>query len=603
MTDPRRYTRPTIILIGLCLVVYFLGLAQVPLIDRDEPRFAQCSRQMLQSGDWVLPRYLDDIRLAKPPLIYWLQASSMAALGETPFAARLPSTIGMTATLLLVFFAVRRELSAEHAFWTVLVLGSSTLAVVAAKVCLTDAVLLLFITAGQLCIYRMWTGRGGWGTWAVFGLAVGLQLLTKGPVGLGVHLLTLLGWAFLTWSLRWRKRGNAAPADAPADAPAELPAATTRRSTASLVGRVAMAIGIVLAVCLPWVVLVEQRWKAVPAAEREKLITRLEGRRDNKIIDPARFQKGYIETVLYYEVFERSKTGQEGHKGPPGFYALTIWGTYLPWSLVLPATLVTAWINRRQTYVRFALAAVVGPWLMFEAVQTKLPHYFLPCFVPLAILSADVIVRCVRGTSTALSDLGFRRGVVAWAMIVAILFLIPWAPMVWFRPLPWIPMVLVTVGGFVYAAVAVALLSFRVKLQDGIAWLGLGALGLSVLITRGWLPECQYLQISQKVAAILQQHGATGRGDVLMLDYKEPSLGFYQGGTIRENSNSAITPGLLQTTGATWWVVTDEVWNATKPEIRAQFTQAGDSVTGLDVADELRKVTVRVLKRNPSAQK
>jgi 4-amino-4-deoxy-L-arabinose transferase-like glycosyltransferase len=213
MPDPRRFSLPTFWVIFCALLVYLTGNALSPLWDRDEPRYAQCSRQMLQSDDWVVPRLYDELRTAKPPVIYWLQATAMAAAGaeEAPMevqaaAARLPSGIAMVLTLLLVAIAVRRAAGPEHAFWTVLVLGTSVLAIVAAKVCLTDAVLLLFITAGQLCIYRIWRGQATWPTIIALGVVDGVALMTKGPVVFGVHLTTLATLWFLRVSMNWGKR-------------------------------------------------------------------------------------------------------------------------------------------------------------------------------------------------------------------------------------------------------------------------------------------------------------------------------------------------------------------------------------------------------------
>ena len=84
-----------IILGAACL--YLLANGQVSLWDRDEPRYAQASRQMLQGGDWVVPRYLDSVRTAKPVFIYWCQSLSMKFMGDTAFAARIPSAVAMIA--------------------------------------------------------------------------------------------------------------------------------------------------------------------------------------------------------------------------------------------------------------------------------------------------------------------------------------------------------------------------------------------------------------------------------------------------------------------------------------------------------------------------
>src|SRR2546423_4951536 len=96
------------LLICFAAAVYLLGNGRVALWDRDEPRYAQTSRQMLRSGDWVVPRLLDEVRTAKPIFIYWCQASAMKVFGDdveqgsqrTGFAARFPSAVAMMLTLI-----------------------------------------------------------------------------------------------------------------------------------------------------------------------------------------------------------------------------------------------------------------------------------------------------------------------------------------------------------------------------------------------------------------------------------------------------------------------------------------------------------------------
>src|SRR4051812_21387330 len=69
-----------VLLVALCLAVYLPGFFAIPVVDRDEARFAQASRQMLESGDYVVPRVQGTPRLNKPPLIYWLQATAARVL-------------------------------------------------------------------------------------------------------------------------------------------------------------------------------------------------------------------------------------------------------------------------------------------------------------------------------------------------------------------------------------------------------------------------------------------------------------------------------------------------------------------------------------------
>src|SRR5438105_7927492 len=101
MPRPQRYL---IIVIIAAAALYLVGNSAVGLWDRDEPRYAQTSKQLLQSNppDWVVPHLLDNVRTAKPIFIYWCQAASMRLLGINDWAARLPSALAMTGVLIVV---------------------------------------------------------------------------------------------------------------------------------------------------------------------------------------------------------------------------------------------------------------------------------------------------------------------------------------------------------------------------------------------------------------------------------------------------------------------------------------------------------------------
>src|SRR3954471_12336123 len=90
------------LMVMLCAaILYFVGAGRVSLWDRDEAWYAQTSKQMVESGDWVVPRFLDAPRYAKPILIYWCQAASMKMFGPTALAARVPSAVAMVGTIVL----------------------------------------------------------------------------------------------------------------------------------------------------------------------------------------------------------------------------------------------------------------------------------------------------------------------------------------------------------------------------------------------------------------------------------------------------------------------------------------------------------------------
>src|SRR5437762_9157261 len=99
--------RPYLLLAGLCLLLYLPGIAAIPPLDRDEARFAQATRQMLETGDFLRIRFQDEARNKKPAGIHWLQAAAVSAFAGPDSNAiwpyRLPSIIGALGAVLLTF--------------------------------------------------------------------------------------------------------------------------------------------------------------------------------------------------------------------------------------------------------------------------------------------------------------------------------------------------------------------------------------------------------------------------------------------------------------------------------------------------------------------
>src|SRR5258708_9032721 len=192
--------RPWLLLTALCLCLFLPGIAAMPPLDRDEARFMQATRQMVQSGDLLQIRFQDEARNKKPVGIYWLQAASVslfstAASTET-WPYRLPSFIGAALAVLLSFGFGVRLLGRPTAFVGATLLASSLLLVVEAHLAKTDAVLLATVVAAQGALGVLYRGnRDGVvahrGLAVVFWLAQGVGILIKGPVTPLVSLLTI----------------------------------------------------------------------------------------------------------------------------------------------------------------------------------------------------------------------------------------------------------------------------------------------------------------------------------------------------------------------------------------------------------------------------
>jgi 4-amino-4-deoxy-L-arabinose transferase-like glycosyltransferase len=311
-----------------------------------------------------------------------------------------------------------------------------------------------------------------------------------------------------------------------------------------------MALLVVAAVVTPWLYLVQER------------------------------SPGWVGTSVSHDVVKRMAQPLEGHKGPPGYHLGAIWLFFLPWSLLLPLAVALAWKRRHLPQLRFSLGAVLGPWLMFELVRTKLPHYMLPTYPWLALLVGDAVVRCLRGQHKDLTATPFLVTLSIVAAFAGLAALGPAMASWWFGES--------ALAGAVVAAAALAYLAavvslfFRRRTALGLAALGLGAMATWAVAWAAYLPRAQFVRVSVRAADVLRREGATGPGRALMLDYKEPSLAFYQGGTIREHPATQLTAEHLA--GATpWFVVTAAVWDKTAPEIRERF-EVVDRIKGFAYA-------------------
>src|SRR5476651_822652 len=176
------------------LLVFFAVLllsvpqaALLPLLDRDEPRFAEASREMLQSGNFIVPTFNHAPRYAKPPLIYWCQAASFTLFGENAFAARLPSLLATAGTALILFVWGTRIGSAQMGLGAALSYAFCLQTVQQGRVATADALLIFFMTLTAFAGWKLITSPPAshssrnyfWDTILALGFAGGF--LAKGP--------------------------------------------------------------------------------------------------------------------------------------------------------------------------------------------------------------------------------------------------------------------------------------------------------------------------------------------------------------------------------------------------------------------------------------
>ena len=299
---------------------------------------------------------------------------------------------------------------------------------------------------------------------------------------------------------------------------------------------------------------------------------------------------------LFSDAQQHLEHGAEGHGGPPGYHLATIWFTYFPWCLLLPLAIGSAWENRREPPVRFALAAAIGPWIMLETVvQTKLPHYMLATFPALAFLTADAVIRSLAGERHELRSWGIVNGSIVVAMVMALCGAAPMGCGAMVRPrtllgdgacdagLPWMRAVV--------AALFIRRHPVPALLMTGVAMFAMAATWFGI-----YLPRADYLRLSPLAAEVLVDHGATGRGDVYMVDYKEPSLAFYQGGCARESPrmSALVTKGYVSE-WSPWMVITRDVWDRTPLNARDHL-EVIRTFRGLAISDGMRVVELMLVR-------
>ncbi len=183
-----------------------------------------------------------------------------------------------------------------------------------------------------------------------------------------------------------------------------------------------------------------------------------------------------------------------------------------------------------------------------------------------------------------------------WGLAIAAVGCLPWLAARRFASVPVLPTAALSIVGVLYPAVLLSLLRRRRQVA-AVATMGLGFLLVCVVFFGVYLPNAGFLRLSIRVAKDLTDRHVTAPGAVMMLDYKEPSLAFYQGGTIREHRAMALSAPLLDQVSP-WLVITGRLWDAAPPEARFKLEEVSRE-QGLNLADSLRVVDVLVVRQRP----
>ncbi len=480
----RSHAHALAVLLVVTLISILPGFFSIPPTDRDESRFAQATKQMIETGDYVDIRFQDVVRYKKPVGIYWLQAGFVKAgraLGVpqalgTIWLYRLPSLIGAIAAVLLTYWAALAFVSRRAAVLAGLMMASCLLLSVEGRIAKTDAMLLATVVAAMGAMGRVYLpeqrrtidARTSWTLPAIFWTALAAGVLLKGPV-----ILMFVGFAAVTLAIVDRS-------------------ARWMLTLRPLVGVVWFAL-----LVLPWFIAIIQR-------SGESFFSESIGR----------------------DLLSKIASGQESHGAPPGFYLLLFWVTFFPGAMLTGPAVPAIWAVRREPGAKFLLAWVLPSWLLLELVVTKLPHYVLPIYPAIAILLAGFV------DARSLSPKRWLTNATIWWFLIPLMAGIAGLLVLLVVGRQFGLLVWPVIGG----AVVMGLLAWRLYDADGPEHSLLRAASASLLLALALfglvVPALTSVFPSMALAKILRESGCR-QPLAASSGYHEPSLVFLAGTATR----------------------------------------------------------------------
>jgi len=328
-----------LLLVSVCLVLFFARLGDIPLYDNDEGIHAVTSKEMVLSGDWVTTTFNGEPFYDKPVLYNWFAAVAFLIFGFTEFAARLPAALLGLGSVLATYALGRRLAGPMLGFLGGMILATSPEFITLSRAVVHDISLVFFVTLTLCLFYCGFTASTGTKRYLLpFYAATGFAVLAKGPVGLVLPGATIGLFLILRGQLSFIKH---------------------------------MFLGwgvlIFLIVVAPWYVLIS--------------------------LENTEYA-GYF--FIQQNLMNFLSSRQARHPEPFYYYLPVLMGGFMPWSVFLPLAVVDP-LRRRLSQIEdgplFLLIWFGVVLIFFSAAASKLGTYILPLFPAVALLVANVFKR------------------------------------------------------------------------------------------------------------------------------------------------------------------------------------------------------------------